>query len=53
MEANRENEPIPSGQVFSDNIFLLLVLGIVVPTVVYTVWGLWEIMNVPQLPLVP
>jgi hypothetical protein len=45
--------PVPGGQTFYDNIILLLILGVVVPTVVYTVWGLIEIMNIPQLPIVP
>lgn len=48
-----ETEPIPAGQVFMDNIILLLVLGIVVPTLVYTVWGLYEIFTLPALPIVP
>lgn len=51
--ANREDEPIPAGQRFVDNIFLLLLLGLVVPTLIYTVWGLIEIMNVPKLPIAP
>lgn len=45
--------PLPAGQVFYDNIYLLLILGIVVPTLIYTVWGLIEVMMVPQLPVVP
>lgn len=51
MHETRENEPISAWQTFYDNIILLLVLGIVVPTVVYTVWGLIEVMNIPQLPI--
>jgi hypothetical protein len=31
-----------------DNVFLLLVLGLVVMFVVYTGWGMWEIMSMPQ-----
>lgn len=46
-------KPVPTGQVVYDNIYLLLVLGIVVPTIIYTVWGLIEIMQVPKLPIVP
>jgi len=45
--------PVPSGQVIYDNIYLLLVLGIVVPTLIYTVWGLIEIMQTPNLPIAP
>lgn len=53
MHADRDEGPIPSGQALYDNIILLLILGIVVPTLVYTVWGLVEIMNIPQLPVAP
>jgi hypothetical protein len=30
-----------------DNVFLLLVLGIVIMLVVYTGWGMWEILTMP------
>jgi len=30
-----------------DNNWLLLLLGIVVPAVFYTLWGLWDIINIP------
>lgn len=53
MSSDNANAPIPSGQAFYDNIGLLLFLGIVVPTVIYTVWGLIDVMTVPALPLVP
>lgn len=52
-ETGKGNEPIPGGQKFMDNIFLLLVLGFVIPTLIYTVWGLYEIMSMPTLPIVP
>ncbi len=51
--ANKENMPLPAWQVFYDNIWLLLILGVVVPTLVYTVWGLIEVMMVPPLPVAP
>ena len=38
-------------QKFFDNIWLLFALGIVIPTTVYTVWGLWEVFHVKNLPL--
>lgn len=31
-----------------DNVYLLLVLGIVVMLIVYTGWGMWEILTMPQ-----
>jgi hypothetical protein len=39
-------------QKLMDNPWLLLVLGVVVPTLSYTVWGLIEMMSLPpaQLP---
>jgi hypothetical protein len=45
-------EPVPLGQRLFDNIFLLLGAGLVVMLVLYTSWGLWEILSLPpaQLP---
>ena len=36
-------------QALYDNMWLMFALGIILPTVIYTVWGMVEIMNVPQL----
>lgn len=44
-------ETIPAGQRFFDNVFLLLVLGIAVMFVIYTGWGLWEIVTLPPATL--
>ena len=41
----------PLGQRLFDNVFLLLVAGIVVMVVVYTGWGLWEILTLPPATL--
>ena len=43
---------VPLGQRLFDNVFLLLVAGIVVMLVIYTAWGLWEVLTLPdaQLP---
>ncbi|MCK6381709.1 MAG: hypothetical protein L6Q54_10765 [Leptospiraceae bacterium] len=35
-------------QKLMDNTWLLLVLGIVVPTVSYSVWGTIELLNLPK-----
>jgi hypothetical protein len=43
-------EKIPLGQVFLDDIFLLLALGMSVPMVLYIAWGLLDLLNVPILP---
>jgi hypothetical protein len=42
-----EPEKVPLAQAFFDNIFLLLVLGLAVPVVFYTIWGLLEIASLP------
>ena len=43
--------PLPLGQRLFDNIHLLLIAGIVVMAVLYTGWGLWEILTLPSTPL--
>ena len=40
-------EPVPAMQQVLDNPFLLLFLGVVVPTVFYLVWGVMEIVSLP------
>jgi hypothetical protein len=40
-------ERIPTLQKLLDNPFLLLFLGVVVPTVLYLVWGIMEIITIP------
>jgi hypothetical protein len=42
-----EQERIPVMQQILDNPFLLLFLGIAVPTVFYIVWGIMEIVTIP------
>jgi hypothetical protein len=42
-----DDEPIPFMQRLLDNPFLLLFLGIVVPTVFYIIWGIMEITQIP------
>jgi hypothetical protein len=46
-----EKERIPAFQLMLDNPFLLLFLGIAMPTVIYIVWGIMEILSVPISPL--
>ena len=43
----QEEERIPVMQQVLDNPFLLLFLGITVPTVLYILWGIIDIINVP------
>lgn len=40
-------EKIPVMQRVLDNPFLLLFLGIVIPTVFYILWGIMEIVTIP------
>lgn len=44
-------EKIPAFQLMLDNPFLLLFLGVAVPTVLYIVWGVMEIVGIPLSPL--
>jgi hypothetical protein len=47
-DRNEEQEPRPPlMQAVFDNVFLLLVLGLAVPVIFYTVWGLLEIASIP------
>lgn len=40
-------ERIPVMQRILDNPFLLLFLGVTVPTVLYVIWGVMEIVSIP------
>lgn len=41
------NEPVPLMQQLLDNPFILLFLGVMVPMVVYSLWGVIDILTVP------
>jgi hypothetical protein len=43
------DEPVPIMQQVLDNPFLLLFLGIAMPTVLYIVWGVMEIAAIPVM----
>jgi len=45
------HEGVPLGQRLLDRPFLLLVAGLVVMFAVYTGWGIYEILNLPQATL--
>lgn len=49
-ENSNENERIPGMQSLLDNPFLLLFIGVAMPTVFYIVWGIMEIVNLPVAP---
>jgi hypothetical protein len=42
---------IPLGQRLFDNVFLLMAAGILVMVVLYTGWGLWEVLTLDRSPL--
>jgi hypothetical protein len=46
-EDDVHDEPVPMMQQLIDNPFLLLFLGVAMPTVLYIVWGVMEIVGIP------
>jgi len=44
---DNEHERIPIMQQILDNPFLLLFLGVTIPTVFYVIWGVMEIVTIP------
>ncbi|TAN56977.1 MAG: hypothetical protein EPN20_17795 [Magnetospirillum sp.] len=42
-----DKEEVPFMQRVLDNYFLLVILGVVTPTVLYTIWGIVDIISVP------
>jgi len=46
-ESLQDEEQLPFMQRLLDNPFLLLFLGIAVPTVFYIIWGIMEITQIP------
>jgi hypothetical protein len=49
-EELQQAEQVPVMQRVLDNPFLLLFLGITVPTVFYIIWGVMEIVTIPLAP---
>ncbi|MBI1906887.1 MAG: hypothetical protein HYS20_11745 [Rhodocyclales bacterium] len=45
---NEQEQPVPVLQQILDNPFLLLFLGVVMPTVFYILWGVMEIVTIPM-----
>jgi hypothetical protein len=45
--ASEDAEPIPLMQRILDNPLLLLLLGVAIPTLLYTLWGVMEIVFIP------
>lgn len=49
-EQNEESLKIPLVQQLLDNPFLLLFLGVLIPMVVYVLWGVIDILTIPLAP---
>ena len=49
-EHDDKSDRIPFMQRLLDNPFMLLFLGVVVPTVFYVIWGVMEIVQIPIAP---
>lgn len=46
-EHDNPNDKVPWMQQLLDNPFLLLFLGVMTPMVVYTLWGVIDILTIP------
>ncbi|HEX5074650.1 MAG TPA: hypothetical protein VFW03_15640 [Gemmatimonadaceae bacterium] len=42
------DERTPIGQRLFDNMYLLLALGLAVMLVIFTAWGMWEVLAMPK-----
>lgn len=42
-----DDEPVPAMQQLLDNPFALLFIGLAMPTVLYVIWGVMEIVGIP------
>ena len=47
-EPDNPNEAVPWMQQLLDNPFLLLFLGVLIPMLVYTLWGVIDILTLPD-----
>jgi len=51
MDPEGPEEQPPLGQRFFDSPFILLALGMVIMAVFFTLWGIYEVMSLPQATL--
>ena len=47
MAEQGDGERIPTMQRILDNPFILLFIGILIPTLTYIVWGIMELISIP------
>lgn len=43
-----EQDEVPWPQRVLDNLWLLIAISVLIPTVLYLVWGLWEVAELPR-----
>lgn len=48
IHSDSDDEKIPLIQQLLDNPFLLLFLGVMIPMIVYSLWGVIDILTVPM-----
>lgn len=51
-EQQEKPERLPWQQMLMDDMYLLVAAGLVIPTLFYIVWGLWDLANVGSFPLI-
>jgi len=49
-DQREHNEKVPLMQQLLDNPFLLLFLGVMIPMIVYVLWGVIDILTIPAAP---
>jgi len=49
-ENDTSGGPIPFMQQLLDSPLLLLAIGVIVPTILYTLWGVMEVIAIPLAP---
>jgi hypothetical protein len=52
MEAKEkpDQETVPRMQKVFDNVWLLFLLSLLISTLIYNVWGIYDLLNVPPAP---
>jgi len=44
------NEPVSKWQAVFDNVWLLFLLSLLISTLIYNVWGIFDLLHVPPAP---
>jgi zona occludens toxin (predicted ATPase) len=48
--SKQDNEPVSKWQAVFDNVWLLFLLSLLISTLIYNVWGIADLLNVPPAP---